>query len=887
MTTTACFTVIESRSPARIGKIYSIGPDGKLVKSSVASITKGRATTLSATPKNIVDALSRAAESDNMALILDSFRGAGPGEPAEIQMVTEDKLKSLTGAEISAAAKQGFFVIESAIVSARLKRLMQSSGCILIDADNPPGMPESMAKLTLSERLTRLEPVLPGISTSQRIEYLGSSARVINGTGAPKSEGTHAIIAISDPTKITLLRDHVRIETVRHDLSFWSRRYSRTEPNESVGHARLTLIDLSVWSPGRLIFNAKPDVARAPGYRVLDAGVRIVNPDGGALDINWIKPPDTEALKQFRDKTGLDIRLCNDRGGGLAVHEHGALKFSTEIESRGTVRPLADWLVHMLDGDISLLRCETPFRASTSEAAFIRIPESGEAFVHDSGTATSFYLPPLDEKTTDPNALKVIAAKARRSQRRTAALLGGAAALQKGDEAAVLALMRKAAENDLTGVKADMLIAAIAKSTRVGLRTLRNELAKAQAEARKRAWEAGVEERQRLEAEREAERQQIEAEEHARLWRSCSTIASSKTLLRDMETVAHQLGVVGEGPGVRALYLTYSSRLLAGEAVRLLRLGAPASGKNVVVEKVLELIPKDAVVQISGSSPKALAYFGGADEDALKHKIVYIPEAQIMAAKRDIENEFAIMLRTLISEGRVIYQTVVVQDGGPPATMTMVKNGPIAAVVTTARDVDPELKTRVMVMDTDETGAQTVAIAKSILAARQAKPDLQPWLDFQLWLESEAPYRVAVPFKQAIFQAFERWRPGFLKGVALRIRRDLGNFISAIEASAVVHRAQRETSQDGAIVATLDDYRHAHEAFDEGLAAVHGKVSEKVIAVVAAIEAIRAAMHPDPPVAWSSDDPPAAVKVTLRDLATQLRVASPMTAAARLEAASA
>ena len=352
-------------------------------------------------------------------------------------------------------------------------------------------------------------------------------------------------------------------------------------------------------------------------------------------------------------------------------------------------------------------------------------------------------------------------------------------------------------------------------------------------------------------------------------------VAESKTLLADMEAAAHELGVVGESAGVRAVYLVCASRFIADNAARLLRLGAPASGKNLVVEKVLQFIPKAAVVQISGSKPKRpLAYYGGKDPDALKHKIVYIQEAQIMAAKRDVESEFAIMLRTLISEGRVVYQTVVLQEGGPPATVTIVKNGPIAAVITTARDVDPELKTRVMVMDTDETGAQTVAIVKRILSKPKAKPDLKPWLDLQTWLELDAPYRVEVPFKEAIFQAFERERPGFLKGVALRIRRDLGNFISAIEASAVAHKAQREVNQDGAIVATLDDYRHAHEAFDEGLATVHGKASEKVTAVVTAIEAMQIEDLPDLP-----------VKMTMRELAKRLRVASPMTARARLAAA--
>jgi hypothetical protein len=762
---------------------------------------------------------------------------------------------------------------------------MQGSGWILIDADNPEGMPEDWARLSLAERLIRLEPVVPGIAKCRRIEYLGSSARVVNGSGAAKPTSTHAIIAISDPTKLTLLRDYVRVQSIRQGLSFPSPRRSRTNEDQVIGASHLTLIDWSVWVLGRLIFNAQPNVGGAPGYRVLDADIRIVNPDGGVLDIGWIKPPDEAALKHVRVKTGLDLRLYNDHGGGLAVHENGTLKLSTAIESRGTVKPLAEWLVSMFDGDLTHLRCEAPFRASTSEAAFIRITESGEIFVHDAGTATSFYIDRLDEQSTDPSVQAVITAKARQSQRRTDALFAAAAALRKDDEADVIALMRKAAATDLTGVQADMLIKSIARATGVGLKTLRNALAKAQSEERKRAWEAGAAERQRLKAEQESERQRLETEEHARIWGSCSTIASSKTLLRDMETVAHQLGVVGEGAGVRALYLTFVSRLIDGEAVRLLRLGAPASGKNLVVEKVLEFIPKEAVVQISGASPKALAYFGGNDADALKHKIVYIPEAQIMAAKRDVESEFAIMLRTLISEGRVVYQTVVVQDGGPPATVTVVKNGPIAAVITTARDVDPELKTRVLVMDTDETGAQTVAIAKSILATRQAKPDLQPWLDFQSWLQLGAPYRVEVPFKEAVFHAFERGRPGFLTAVALRIRRDLGNFVSAIEASAVVHKAQREINADGAIVATLDDYRHAHEAFDEGLAAVHGKVSEKVTAVVAAIEAIRAAMPPDAPVAWSDHDPPPAVKVTLRELAKRLRVASLATAATRLEAA--
>ena len=81
-------------------------------------------------------------------------------------------------------------------------------------------------------------------------------------------------------------------------------------------------------------------------------------------------------------------------------------------------------------------------------------------------------------------------------------------------------------------------------------------------------------------------------------------------------------------------------------------------------------------------------------------------------------------------------------------------------------------------------------------------------------------------------------------------------FLTVIKASAVLHKAQRETNADGAIVATLDDYAHAHAAFDEGLATEHGYADAKVIATVEAIEAMQVEELPD-----------VAVKVTLRDLA--------------------
>jgi hypothetical protein len=456
-----------------------------------------------------------------------------------------------------------------------------------------------------------------------------------------------------------------------------------------------------------------------------------------------------------------------------------------------------------------------------------------------------------------------------------AACLRKAGELKPDDDVGVAALMAEAAAAGLTDVQSDMLAKSIAKATKVGLKTLRLAWAKALADLINARKAAEAPERERREAEAKIEAARKLEEERARLWASCSSLAESPTLLAEIEDVVHRLGLVNEGRGARAVYLTFTSRLLADEAICLLRSGASASGKNYVVERTRRLIPEHAIVQVSGSSPKALAYYGGEDPDALKHKVVYVPEAVILLERKQGEVDgggFTSMFRTLISEGRIVYQVTTVRDGGPPITTTISKNGPIAAVLTCARDIDPEMKTRVLTMDTDESGRQTEAIVKRILSPPRPAPDLTPWLDLQLWLEQDgAPYQVEIPFLEAIYQAFKKWRPDFFDAVLMRMRRDATSFITGIKSSAVLHKKQRNKTASGAIIATLDDYTHCFEAFDVGLSSAHGEASEKIVAVVEAIEAMK------------GDLP--SIRVTLRDLAKRLRVGSISTAKSRLDAA--
>ena len=176
---------------------------------------------------------------------------------------------------------------------------------------------------------------------------------------------------------------------------------------------------------------------------------------------------------------------------------------------------------------------------------------------------------------------------------------------------------------------------------------------------------------------------------------------------------------------------------------------------------------------------------------------------------------------SLISEGRIVYQTVQTQEDNPPITVMVTKNGPIAAVITSARaNIEAELMTRLMVVESDESGEQTMAIIRNTLSDQREEispSDVDGWIDFQRWLEVGGPYEVAIPFLQAIRKSY-----GDRVRLPLRHRRDLQSLLVAVKTSAIIHQAQRERDERGDIIAEVSDYETAHSAFDHDIGGLYG-----------------------------------------------------------------
>jgi hypothetical protein len=415
--------------------------------------------------------------------------------------------------------------------------------------------------------------------------------------------------------------------------------------------------------------------------------------------------------------------------------------------------------------------------------------------------------------------------------------------LEPGDDKGVAALMAKAAQARLSDVQVEMLLKATSKATKVGIKVLRQEWAKALAAyvRAKNAAEAPECEARAAKAETELQREVLN--ERKRLEASCRRIAESQTLLKDFEEAVHAAGVVGEGAAIRGAYLAGTSRLLVSKAISLLRRGAAAGGKNVLLSAVFSFFPDEDVIHMSSGSPMSLVYYGGGDEDALKHKILYIQEAVILADKHGVESPLTVMVRALISEGHVDHHVAIPQGKGPPADEHIRRNGPTVVVLTSARDnIESELLTRLLTSDADESRGQTMKVVERLWSDEDPRPtDREAWVNFQRLLARDAPYHVSVPFGEAMYAALKEWTKALPSTMQLRLRRDASGLLSAIKASAVIHKAQRQSDARRRIVATLDDYTHAYEAFDAGISSLYGlKPIPAVVAVVRAIEGMGA-----------------------------------------------
>ena len=181
-------------------------------------------------------------------------------------------------------------------------------------------------------------------------------------------------------------------------------------------------------------------------------------------------------------------------------------------------------------------------------------------------------------------------------------------------------------------------------------------------------------------------------------------------------------------------------------------------------------------------SDHALAY----GEELLVHRIIVLYEAA------GLTGDFGTYLvRSLLSEGRIFYETVEKTKDGLKARR-IEREGPTGLITTTtAVGLHPENETRLLSVTVTDTPEQTKLIMRA-QAGRQGRTDN---FDFARWHALQqaialGPAHVVIPFASELAE--------LIPPVAVRLRRDYPTLLSLIEAHALLHQATRKRSAEGA-----------------------------------------------------------------------------------------
>jgi len=308
--------------------------------------------------------------------------------------------------------------------------------------------------------------------------------------------------------------------------------------------------------------------------------------------------------------------------------------------------------------------------------------------------------------------------------------------------------------------------------------------------------------------------------DEAELLEQCRHIAADP--LTKLDEAMAQAGVIGERRVTRFAYLCIASAHFHQPSSGVLKGGA-GGGKSTSMLTPASLFPEEMILVRTGFSPKSLVYLQG----GLKHRTIILHEAESLVRNDgDEKNDRAETARVLLSEHKLVYSTVEKDaDTGKFAEVTYTQEGPCNLLTSTTRaHLDPELESRMISLHIDDNSDHANEVILN--EGRKAEgltlkvQDMPAWHAFARWVRF-GPQEVLVPYGSKIAKTMQNGET--------RTARDVKNLLAVVRASALVNRLHRKTTEEGALIATSEDYAVAHEVLAEYLDTKMGAIPKEVL----------------------------------------------------------
>lgn len=278
-----------------------------------------------------------------------------------------------------------------------------------------------------------------------------------------------------------------------------------------------------------------------------------------------------------------------------------------------------------------------------------------------------------------------------------------------------------------------------------------------------------------------------------------AAILKNPNLINWIQQSMEEMGFVGERENRLILYFVGTSAQLKKPLNAIVR-GASSSGKSYLCEQISKMFPPEVVLSATRITPNALYHFS---EHELRHRLIVSGERSHSEKPEDIDKTKA--LREMMETGKLSISMPEKSHDAKMITVTKVKEGPIAYIETTTRSkVLDEDENRCLLLNTDEGPEQTERIVNSIAQKYQGRKSESSIIEIHHAIQRMIPrVEVRIPFARAIGNEYPKIR--------LEVRREFGQLLQLLSASALLHYRQREIDSEGRVVATYADYEEARK----------------------------------------------------------------------------
>jgi putative DNA primase/helicase len=333
--------------------------------------------------------LTKVGDDPHAAIINASFNGIEVGE--EFLILSEREIEARLGIQRSDREKQKgihqvAFEGKDYKAIGRFKENVRASSWQILDRDIDGHTPAEFANLSTEDWLLAVGKILPGLNKVSHVKTESTSARVMR-DGKPVGGGNgHIWIKVANPEDIERVRAAMIVCAAQANMTWKKPRLSKKEEGAVVGYSLTTIIDPSVWTPGRLVFYGQPAVGT--GLTVQPLAAVVHEGESDALATEAMVLPDAKTIREITRKAGVEMSVTTGSNGLRIVAND--LTLATEVETKDhgilAVREIIE------RGITGKLRCQTPFRDSSSWAAFYNTNADGIPFVYDVGTGTTHWL---------------------------------------------------------------------------------------------------------------------------------------------------------------------------------------------------------------------------------------------------------------------------------------------------------------------------------------------------------------------------------------------------------------------------------------------------------------------------------------------------------------